>query len=454
MKVLLVNTASDNAFARVGFVVPPLGIAYIAATLRDAGHDATIHDFSVARGPAPDFSQYGLVGISADTSRHSRALAIAKNAHAAGAKVAIGGPHVSFTDEETLSEPSADFVDFILRGEAEESAVALADALESGASLTGIPGLTYRENGRVTRNPDREPPKDLDALPFPARDLLDINRYRNLELGGRRITSIISSRGCPGPCSFCCSPRFNGTRWRARGVEGLMEEIRLVVGRYGFGGVAFLDDNFTLDPKRVIRLCRAIIEEGIDIKWWCFSRVDTVVKNPEMVEAMGRSGCRYVFMGVESPHQGALDRLSKRVSAEMAKKAVKMLKNNKIETLAAYILGLPDETAEMAEETIRFSVRLDTGGAQYTFLTPFPGTGLYAELQNRLLSRNWDLFDCTHPVVRSDYLSPDELSALLFKAYRSFYMRPKRLLISAFSAVRGRGVKIKEVRRLIESFRS
>jgi len=450
MKILLVNPGSDNAFFKVGFVIPPLGLAYIASTVRDAGHDVAIHDFGIERGGAPDYSAYDLVGISSDTSRNGRAVEIAKDAKAAGAKVVIGGPHVTFMDEEVLAESS---IDFILRGEAEESAVELADALDKGLPLYGIAGLSYRKDGVFTRNPDRDPPQDLDALPFPARDLLNINRYRNIELAKRRITSIVSSRGCPGNCSFCCSPKFNGRRWRARSVDSLLSEIRLVVGKYGFGGVAFMDDNFTFDPKRVIELSKAIIEEGLDIKWWCFSRVDTVIRNPEIVSWMGRSGCRYIFMGVESPRQSTLDAYSKKTSADYAKKAVRLLKDNGIETLAGYILGSPDETRKMVEETIKFSIKLDTGGVQYTLLTPFPGTDLYADMQDRLLTRDWAKFDCMHPVVRSDHLVPDELSELLFSAYKSFYIRPKRILISILSTLRGRGVKIKEIKRLIDCLR-
>lgn len=180
--------------------------------------------------------------------------------------------------------------------------------------------------------------------------------------------------------------------------------------------------------------------------------VDTVVRNPEMVQWMGRSGCRYVFMGVESADPDTLNLFSKKSSANQAVEAVRLLKENGIETLAAYILGAPDETRESIEKTIRFSIRLDTGGVQYTLLTPFPGTKLYEEMHDRLLTSDWDLFDCTHPVVRSDHLSPEELNELLFKAYKSFYLRPKRLAISLLSAVRGRGVKIKEVKKLIEYF--
>jgi radical SAM superfamily enzyme YgiQ (UPF0313 family) len=447
MRVLIVNAGSDHAFTRVGFVMPPLGAAYVAASLKEAGHDVAMHDFTVDDA-IPDYGSFELVGISGDTARHKRALEIAKAAKESGAVTVMGGPHVTFMDTETLSSP---YVDYVVRGEGELTAVELANAVETGGPVSGIAGLSYKVDGATIRNTDREPVRDLDSMPFPARELLDMDRYRRAEMANRKLTSIISSRGCPSACSFCSSSKFSGRRWRARSVESLMSEIRLVTGEYGFGGVAFLDDNLTIDPARVIELSNAIIDEVPDIRWWCFSRVDTIVRNPDMARWMGRSGCRYVFMGIESASQASLDTYYKKSSPEKARQAVRILKDNGIETLAAYILGAPDETREMIEDTIRFSMRLDTGAVQYTLLTPYPGTELYDNMKGRLLTDDWDMFDCTRPVVRSDHLSPDELSRIYASAYRKFYLRPKRVAISLMSTLRGRGVKLREVRGLIKS---
>lgn len=446
MRVLIVNPGSDNAFAKVGFVMPPLGPAYVAAYLRDAGHDVSMHDFSVDSA-TPDYGSFDLVGISGDTSRHNKALAIAKAAKGSGAHTVIGGPHVTFMDEDTLREP---YVDFVVRGEGEVTTAELADAIGGGGSFGHIKGLSYLDDGVLVRNPDREPATELDSMPLPARDLLDMSLYRRAEMARRKLTSVISSRGCPSACSFCSSSRFSGRRWRPRSVDSLISEIKLVTGEYGFGGVAFLDDNLTLDPKRVIELSKAIISEGLDIRWWCFSRVDTVVRNPEMVGWMGRSGCRYVFMGIESANQDSIDSYLKKFSTAQAKEAVGMLKDAGIETLGAYIIGAPDETREMIEDTIRYAIKLDTGGVQFTLLTPYPGTELFERIKDRLTTRNWDLFDCTHPVIRSNHLSPEELKTLFSKSYRSFFLRPKRVAISLLSTIRGRGVKLKEIKGLLK----
>ncbi len=137
MRVLLVNTPSDNAFTKVGFIIPPLGVAYVAASLREAGHEVEIHDFNVEHDP-PNYSRFGLVGISGDTSRQKKLMSIAADAKAGGAKVMAGGPHVTFTDEETLREGP---VDFVVRGEAEETAAELADALEKNNDLDNVRGI-------------------------------------------------------------------------------------------------------------------------------------------------------------------------------------------------------------------------------------------------------------------------------------------------------------------------
>jgi len=446
MRVLLVNPRLDHAFAKVGFVMPPLGIGYLAAYLKRGGHEVTLHDMQVDE-TAPDYSRFDMVGVSGDTPRHKLALETARAAKDSGATTVIGGPHVSFLDEETASLP---YVDFVVRGEGELTVLGLADALEAGKDPSEVDGLTFVREGVTVRTPDRPPIEDLDSMPFPARELMDMDSYRTAEMAKRKMTSIISSRGCPSGCDFCSSSRFNGRKWRARSVENLIKEIKVVTREYGFGGVAFLDDNLTLDPRRVIELSKAIIDEGIDVKWWCFSRVSTVVKNPDMVVWMGRSGCRYVFMGIESPRQETLDGYSKKSSASDAQTAVKTLKRHGIETLGAYILGAPDETREMIRETIDYSLRLDTGGVQYTLLTPYPGTVIFEKMKDRLLTDDWALFDCSHPVIRSDHLDRDELASLYAEAYRSFYMRPKRVLISLLSFIRGRGVKLSVVKGLIK----
>ncbi|MBI5043944.1 MAG: radical SAM protein [Nitrospirae bacterium] len=346
-----------------------------------------------------------------------------------------------------------DGIDFVVRNEGEETFLELVDTIENRLSLDGVKGISYKENGRFIKNPDRAAISDIDSIPFPARDLMPMNKYVMLEMAKRKVTSLITSRGCPLDCSFCASS-FSSMGWRARRVDLVVNEIELLNNKYGFSGIAFLDDNFTMKPSRTIEISKEIIKRGLDIRWWCFSRVDTIAKNEEMVKWMSESGCRHVFMGIESVNQDVLNSYNKKYSADKARQAVEMLRDYKIETMASFIFGDIKETKDMMLETIRYAKKLNPGSAQFTILTPYPGTRLYNEIKDRLITDDWDKYDCMNPVMRLDYVSAEELKEILFYAYKSFYIRLGRIIISLLSSIRGKGVKIGKVKNLISALKN
>jgi anaerobic magnesium-protoporphyrin IX monomethyl ester cyclase len=275
-----------------------------------------------------------------------------------------------------------------------------------------------------------------------------MNAYRHLEMGKRKMTSILTSRGCPFGCSFCCSTEFSGRKWRARSPERVVDEIEEIGARYGFNGIAFLDDNFTLDPDRVVRICEEIMRRGIDIYWWCFSRADTLLKNEEMVARMAEAGCRYIFTGFESRHQETLDSYNKKTTDIMAKDVTNLLKNHRISVHGSFINGNLDETREMVMDTIRYAKEINPQAVQFTILTPYPGTRLYENVQDRIISRDWDLYDCLHSVIRTDHLSNKDLEGLLKKAYASFYLSPGKIMAGLLSGFRGKGIKLSSILRI------
>ncbi|HYQ48296.1 MAG TPA: radical SAM protein, partial [Thermodesulfovibrionales bacterium] len=353
MKILLAYPHKEDAYRKVGFILPPLGLAYVASALRDNGHDVRIVDYNVT-AEQTDFAGYDVVGISVDTSRYKSSLRLAREARNAGCTVVMGGPHASFMDEEVLR---TGLCDFVVREEGEQTMAELAGAI--GAQRTGdVKGISYLRDGSVQRNPSRGFPEDIDAL-LPARDLLDMNAYRHLEMGGRKMTSVLTSRGCPFGCSFCCSTEFSGRKWRARSPLKVVDEISEIISRYGFSGMAFLDDNFTLDPDRVVRICDEIMQRKIDIYWWCFSRADTLLKNEHMVKKMAEAGCRYIFIGFESRHQKTLDSYNKKTTDTMARDVTALLKRHGISVHASFIIGSIDETREMVMDTVRYAKEID-----------------------------------------------------------------------------------------------
>jgi len=449
MRILLLNPPFGGLYHRLNFILPPLGLAYLASCLREKGHAVFLWDLNV-QPPTLDLSSYDLVGITADTPRYPQALLWARRAREAGARVVLGGPHVTFEDEEILRSGTAEVV---VRGEAEETFPRLVEALQAGKDLASLAGLSYLEEGKIKRTPDSPPPLDLDRLPFPARDLLPMSSYRRLRLGGRPITSLLTSRGCPFLCTFCASSRFSGTRWRTRSLASIVEEIERIIADYGFRALAFLDDNFTLDPGRVVAICEEIISRGWDLKWWCFSRPDTVLRHPEMVEAMAAAGARYVFMGLESAHQRVLDSYGKKARAEEAREAVRLLQRFGIDATASYVLGGMEETEEMIRSTVHQALQLRAGSAQFSLLTPYPGTRLYELVKERIFEEDWSKFDCLHPTFYLDHISPRRLSQLLHWAYRCYYLRPSRLWSGLLSSIRGRGITAANIVRMMAALR-
>lgn len=444
MKVLLAYPAKEDTYRKVGFILPPMGIAYIASTLRERGHSVRIADFNVMTGPV-DFSRYDVVGISADTSRYKSGLAIAREAKQAGCTVVMGGPHVSYRDGDALA---AGCCDYVVRSEGEETMAELLAALGNN-DVSGVRGLSFLDNGSLRRTADRGFIGDIDGL-VPARDLLSMQSYRHLEMGGRKMTSILTSRGCPFGCSFCCSTEFSGRRWRARSPQRIVDEIEEIVADYGFNGIAFLDDNFTLDPRRVIAICDEIMRRNIDIYWWCFSRSDTLLKNEEMVGKMAAAGAKYVFIGFESRHQATLDRYNKKTHETMARDVTAMLARHRISVHASFIIGGVEETRAMCLDTVRYAKEIDPQAVQFSILTPYPGTKLFDEVKDRIVTDDWDLYDCLHSVIRTDHFTHKELETLLRKAYLSFYLSPGKLAAGLMSGLRGRGIKLSSILKILK----
>lgn len=165
----------------------------------------------------------------------------------------------------------------------------------------------------------------------------------------------------------------------------------------------------------------------MDLEWWAFSRIDTIVKNEKMVQLMAKAGLRQVFIGFESGDQETLDGFGKNLEADTAFKGMEILRKNKIDAWGSFIIGCLDETKEMVKRTIRYAKKLDPAYAQFSVLTPYPGTRLYDSVKDRLLTDNWEIYWGGQPVIRLDKISPKELQRLIIRAYLSFYLRPEKL---------------------------
>ncbi len=422
MNVLMINPPTSNLYAKLAANLPPLGLAYLAAVLREAGHRVRIVDLGVERRGLQgiDLASFDLVGISADTPRFPAAVAVAKEVKKWGRPVVMGGYHATYMDKETLE---TGVVDYVVRGEGEETLLNLVNALESGYHVKNVAGISYAEGNSIIRTGRTNPADNLDRLPIPARDLLPLSRY-NGTLNDLPMTNLITSRGCPFNCYFCASSHFGGLKWRARSPVSIVDEIEQIQSEFGYRAFAFVDDNFTLNPKRVFEFADELERRGLDIIWWCFSRADTLAKNEPLVKRMAEAGARRVFLGLESSEQSVLKDYGKHIKVEQEKQAVALLKKYGIAVYGSFIIGAIHETRQMIQRTIRWAKYLAPQIVQFSLLTPYPGTALFqqVERENRLLHRRWQLFDGMHAVMRTDFLEPRELEKSFVQAYRKFYL--------------------------------
>ncbi len=450
MDILLISPKWNSAYRYINVVLPPLGLMYVASSLKDAGFSVRIVDENYEKVTENDLRECDVVGISTDTCRYPYALGIARMAKSAGKTVVMGGFHPTFMDREVLS---TGLVDVVVRGEGEKAMVSVVEALKEGKDLAGIPGISYVRDGSFVRNPGMNIVDDVDSIPLPSRDIVNLERYPSSVLG-ERATTVASSRGCPFACSFCAVTKFSGRRWRARSAESIVDEVQEILEEKRARAIIFVDDNFTLDPKRVLRFCSLVKDRGLKFPWWCMSRVDTVVKNPEMVKEMAASGCSTIFLGIESGNQRSLEAHKKGISKSTSEEAVKILKKFGISPHGSFIICAPGETKEDVEETIRFSRELKLDVCQFSIMTPFPGTDLFEDLKGRIFDWDWLKYDGLHLVFHHENFTRKEAHRMLIKAYAGWFLSPRVIFNFASDIVHGRykfvsGIKL--VLKLIEA---
>lgn len=434
MRVLLVQPPIPpeiELYSTADMVAPSMGLAYLAAVLEKYGYkveilDAPALEIDYAKLPAElERRKPDIIGVTATTAVAPSAFKTAQIAKQVvpDALVVMGGGHITFIPEETMkAEPS---IDVGVIGEGEYTLLELVETWEKGGDLSKVKGLILRgKDGSIKRTPPRPLIENLDELPFPARHLLPMERYR---VFGKQETLglIFTSRGCPYNCIFCSSSLLFGKKFRARSPKNVVDEVEEFVETYKSNHVEFVDDLFIFDKKRVEAICREIKERGLDILWVCSARVDSA--DLELFKTLRRAGCVMIYLGVESGVQRVLNLMRKGTKVEQAVRAVRMAKEAGLQVVASFVLGVPGETWEEALETIRFAKRLDPDFAQFSLATPFPGTALYqyAKEKGLLLTEDWTKYTVLKPVMRTEELSEEQLKKLIKKAYFDFYLRPK-----------------------------
>jgi anaerobic magnesium-protoporphyrin IX monomethyl ester cyclase len=419
-------------------IIPPLGLAYLAACLKRAGHTCEILD-GIAQ-PQPDIvrraRRFDLVGISVVSAFALRALELVtalKNL-AGTPPVVVGGPHVTALPG-AMARAGADFE---VIGEGEATLLELVEWLggrRDSASLRRIRGLGFLERGAYMSTGRRARIEPLDSVPLPDRDLLPMHLYRSsiARASAQPSHSLLASRGCPGVCSFC-SKLTHGTRVRYFSADRTLEEFFLLRDRYHARDVAVWDDNFVANAPAALQVCEGLRRRHFDTTWSVEARIDGVDR--QVLAELKAAHCTYIAYGIESGSQRVLDYMHKRTSKEQIREVVAATKAIGIPIRGYFMFGLPGETLDEMEQTVRFALELDIDIASFTLFIPLPGT---REYQRACRSGTFDPLYYLHritpefnfpdaPIYVPEGLSAEQLLAFHRRAYNRYYLRPKVVL--------------------------
>ncbi len=439
---------------------PHLGLAYLGAISERRGDQVRVYDADIEDQPLAEFLREfrpHIVGITANTPQVKQAWRTAAAIKGElDIPIVLGGPHVSVVSEgldfESLRQPP---VDLVVRGEGEGSWIEICNRVDAflrdqpgfsapalmdpGQDLfQGVRGISYKtSDGALHRNADAPVIADLDSLPWPAYNLFKMDRYTNLQpatdaVDGSRSFSILTSRGCPYRCTFC-SQSIMPIKWRARSPENVIEEWRHLVRELGALEIGVLDDSANIRKNRLHQLADLIIAEQLSHVPWIFvNGIRANLADLDLMVKLKKAGLKRTAFGVETGDPGMLLRIDKHVDHDTIRQAFKNTKAAGIETIGFFIIGLPGDTRETMQRTIDFAIELDPMIANFSMMTPYPGTAVYEEVKQhgRFLVQDWDDYVFFDQKARYEMgeLTADLVEEMYRKAYRQFYWRPKYVL--------------------------
>lgn len=415
---------------------PPLGLGYLAAVLRKAHYPVELLDVNALKMSEKKFQEVigriqpnviGLTSMSLVWPANVRASQLIKEV-LPDCLVVVGGPQLAAYPRESVS---FDTIDIGVRGEGEETFLDLVRRLDNKEDITNIPGTVVKKNGKIVVNAERLLVSDINKIPFPARDMMPMDKYHCAVLQKPFVT-MLTARGCPYACGFCCKHHWGNTL-RQRDPENIVTEMEQIVETYKPKEVLVYDETFTIKRDRIFKICDLIRERKLKIKWDIRTRVNLVDR--EILKALKSAGCYKIHFGVESGSQKILDKMDKKITLEQVMHAFRIANEIGFETMAYFMIGYPGETLKTIEESIQFAKELNPTWVDISIAIPYPGTDLY----NIAMSEKWLDYDywkeyaLCHENGRirrfagEDY-SEEELEKLLMKFYRKFYFRPSYVL--------------------------
>ncbi|MDI6791626.1 MAG: radical SAM protein [bacterium] len=410
--------------------VYPIWLAYSAAVLKQEGFETFLIDAMVGQLTLEETMQKvkeinpEMIVLQVSTPSIEYDLKIAQHIkETIDTAIVIVDFHASYYHKELVASP---YIDFAVRGEMEMGIKEIATTFRDKGDFSQVLGITYKENGQVVANPDRPLIKDLDALPFPDRDLIDQRNYRQELCHYPPYFQLFASRGCPGRCVFCVWPGgMFRNKVRLRSVASVCDEIEHLKEKYGAKEIYLYDDTLNVSIKRVMEMCQGFIDRKLDIIWLCQMRPDHT--SPEMFKMMKSCGCRLVVFGVESGSQRMLDEvIHKGITLQQALNSVRWCQEAGIEAHATFVVGVPGETKETIAETTAFLKKLKPDEFQVSVATPYPGSPYYEMIKHK--PHDWRDFDGNIGESFCEDLTGEELKEAIYKMYTGYYLTPASLL--------------------------
>lgn len=434
---------------------PHLGLAYLAAVSEKRGDEVMIFDADVEDEPitaAIERFDPEVVGITANTPQVKSAWRTATAIKSIkDIPVVLGGPHVSVLPAESVERPE---VDIVVRGEGEAVWIKICEIVERAKRnnpaftardlldpqaqlLDGLLGISYvTTDGQERHNPDHPPIADLDTLPFPAYHHFKMDRYTNLQpatdaVDGAKSFSVMTSRGCPYRCTFC-SQSIMPIKWRARSPESVLAEWQHLVHNMGAQEIGVLDDSANIQVDRLEKMAEMFVENNVNHVPWIFvNGIRANLATTDLLSKLKRAGLKRVAFGVESGDPDVLLSIDKKIDHDTIRQAFRNAKKVGLETIGFFIIGLPGDTEETMEKTIQFACEVDPMIANFSMMTPYPGTKVFeiAKRQGRLLLEDWE--DYVFFDGRARYELGEMTAELVERkwkeSYRRFYLRPHRV---------------------------
>jgi radical SAM superfamily enzyme YgiQ (UPF0313 family) len=415
-RITMIEPKNDHLHIFSKFELPRLGSILLATLMRDKGFQ-TESLFMKSKEILSRTLDADLVGISTITATAPAAYSIADTFRKRGVPVVFGGPHVSFLPEEALEH-----ADYCLTGEGETGFPMLVEALNRNGDLSKVPGLVWRENGAIRKNPAAPPIEDLDSLPFPDFSLLNMGPRKKMGTTGPGMATIPmqTSRGCPFDCTFCSVTGMFGRRYRHRSTANIIAELSQYDPSKAM--IFFYDDNFAANPRRTKELLREMIRLRLGFHWSTQVRSD-IAKDPEMLDLMAEAGCTVLYIGFESVDPKALAEMKKGQSVEEIRFAIRQIRKRKIHVHGMFVFGFDSDTIQTTRATVSFAIAEKIDSAQFLILTPLPGSGFYSRMlaEGRLIDTAWDTYDAHHVKFVPRTLSPWDLQWTQIEAHTRFY---------------------------------